>query len=192
MIITYVQLAHNTPILTPSSSLLQQIIDAYVDDTDLWDIHNETDEIAIQQVQHNAQLWSNILELTGGRLKALKCFWYLILWQWVDGIPSLKPRFHTQHTLTLRRDFTWTHTIKRLHPYKSLKTLGLWTNPMGKMNKQFEVTKEKILLLTQNLEIQYIPQNASPLILSTYLPPVLCHIFHSTTLTSEQCHTLKK
>jgi hypothetical protein len=35
--------------------------------------------------------WGLIVQATGGYLKATKCFWYMMAWQWKNGVPSLHP-----------------------------------------------------------------------------------------------------
>jgi hypothetical protein len=66
----------------------------YVDDTDLlilscsWD--QSLDEF-FQQTQDAVMDWGLIVQATGGYLKATKCFWYMMAWQWKNGEPTLCP-----------------------------------------------------------------------------------------------------
>ena len=70
----YIQNLQHSLITTPANKLVQHVVDAYVNNADLWDIHLLPDNITIFQMQANAQLWSALLQLSEGYLKPLKCF----------------------------------------------------------------------------------------------------------------------
>ena len=36
-----------------------------------------------------AQKWECLLFASGGALALKKCFWYLIVWKWEDGVPTM-------------------------------------------------------------------------------------------------------
>ena len=127
---------HGTPNPTDTDRIIK-IIDAFVDDTNLWDIlYNIHLSIEDQRnrTQSRAQYWARIINLTGGKLNLSKCHWYMVRWKWQeDGFPEMQEIDDTPATLTLSSyetaDF---QEIKRLNPSKPLKTLGVYTSPVEK------------------------------------------------------------
>ena len=59
----------------------------FVDDTDLIVIGNKnyTKETVCRKQQQGMECWERTLEVTGGALKAAKCYWYLVNFAWKDG-----------------------------------------------------------------------------------------------------------
>jgi hypothetical protein len=39
----------------------------------------------IKYGQEMAQIWEHLLYSSSGALELLKCFWYLMHWQWING-----------------------------------------------------------------------------------------------------------
>jgi len=65
----------------------------YVDDTDLlhWAEGPETtDEELVEKVQWELDVWADIINATGGILKALKCSLFLLTYKWRNGRAFLK------------------------------------------------------------------------------------------------------
>ena len=68
--------------------------DAFVDDSANGvsdahlDIPMSMPEI-VCHLQHTAQTWERILYSSGGALEILKCFWYLVYWEWPQGRPAM-------------------------------------------------------------------------------------------------------
>ena len=60
----------------------------FFDNTDLIVIENEGEigEQVRQRQQEGVESWERALKFTGGALKATKCYWYLIDFQWKKGI----------------------------------------------------------------------------------------------------------
>ena len=82
----------------------------YVDDTDLlhWaDSPSTTDEELIEKVQWELDIWADIVNVTGGILKALKCSLFLLTFNWKNGRASLKTAGmlpEADHEILMRRD----------------------------------------------------------------------------------------
>ena len=43
----------------------------------------------IEDLKTNAQTWEQALHTSGGKLELPKCFWFLMIWIWVGGLPRL-------------------------------------------------------------------------------------------------------
>ena len=72
---------------------IHKLLDAFVDNADLWDIVcNPTifPDTLLSRLKECAQFWQDILFAIGGKLNSSKYFWYLLLWSWdVDGQATL-------------------------------------------------------------------------------------------------------
>ena len=42
-----------------------------------------------------------MLHTNGGKLELIKCFWVLIIWKWINGIPKLEKVNDTNATLKI-------------------------------------------------------------------------------------------
>ena len=42
------------------------------------------------QTQEAVLDWGKIVQATGGYLKAKKCFWYMLAWNWHKDVPTLR------------------------------------------------------------------------------------------------------
>jgi hypothetical protein len=65
----------------------------YVDDTDLFQVAKcryMSDEEFLAQVQQSVIDWGKLVQATGGALKQKKCWWYLLSFKFVMGIPHYK------------------------------------------------------------------------------------------------------
>ena len=65
----------------------------YVDNTVLL-LRAKSRNLTMDQFFHDCQEsvtdWGGIVLATGGYLKAAKCFWYMMGWKWVKGVPQLR------------------------------------------------------------------------------------------------------
>ena len=105
LIRTYNELHSVDGIPDPTNTLrLHKIIDAFVDDTNLWDIlfHNPlSDQAAISRMQHRSQTWEKLIFLSGGTRNPKKCYWYYVKWNWKDGLPELCPNIEAPGDLVI-------------------------------------------------------------------------------------------
>lgn len=71
------------------SELLSTVGFASVDDTDLVEFAsdklNSPDEVT-EQMQEALAHWEGVLHAPGGAIRAYKSFWYLVSWQFQNGI----------------------------------------------------------------------------------------------------------
>jgi hypothetical protein len=64
----------------------------YVDDSDLLHMAKRfpTDAKFLELVQSATNDWAGLVHASGRSLKPQKCFWYMLGWQWVNGVPQLR------------------------------------------------------------------------------------------------------
>jgi hypothetical protein len=105
----------------------------YVDDTDL--LHsppsrNTTEAAFVTRVQLATYYWAKLLQATGGNLKPPKCYWYLMSYQFNQGIATLKPlRDIKQHRLLIPQPGSEDVEITLKDPYTASEVLGIWSSP---------------------------------------------------------------
>jgi hypothetical protein len=62
-------------------------------------------ETLLAQMQDDAQLWGNLLRISGGALEIPKCNYYVMQWQFNEhGKPALNKTIHTKMHLTAGND----------------------------------------------------------------------------------------
>jgi hypothetical protein len=132
--------------------------DAFVDDTTggVNDTHlstplSPTDLAA--RLQQLAQLWECLLFASGGRLELIKCFFYVIVWKWIDGEATMMSteELNASISLTCGSD---PHPVLIAHKdvHISHKTLGTQMNPLGTMTTETNRLKAKASTLTAAIE----------------------------------------
>ena len=108
----------------------------FVDDTDLiviGDGEEGVEEIRVRQ-QQSLTSWENVLQFTGGALKAPKCYWYLIDFKWEQGIWSYADTANT--ICKIRGDDGRGYEIRSLPITEANKTMGVWQEMTGDNTQQ--------------------------------------------------------
>ena len=94
MIEVYKRLGHGTNFVSAWSGDAFYIAAVlYVDDSDLLHlslVSEPSDEDFLARVQKATFDWGGLVQATGGALKPSKCFWYMLAWRWVRGVPTMK------------------------------------------------------------------------------------------------------
>ncbi len=97
------------------------------------------------KLQQMSQTWERILFSSGGALELSKCFYYLIYWEWRNGLPCLKPLGAMKLapiTLTSGRN-TESVSIRQRDVDEAHKTLGVYMTPTGSELAQVSALLEK-------------------------------------------------
>jgi hypothetical protein len=90
---------------TPDGSQsVERYSDAFVDDAQngLNDAHLQhpwTLQVLSQRLQAMSQTWEKLLFCSGGSLELSKCFYYLIHWKWVDGLPQMTTKLEMEMSI---------------------------------------------------------------------------------------------
>ena len=117
-------------------------------------LENDSTNNILQQVSHNAQLWTNLLSASGGALEITKCSCHAMQWQFTGtGSPILVSIANSNlHPIRVTDPISKaTHTIKLSSPYQSHKTLGHHKDPAGTQKAQYKALKEKSDSITKFL-----------------------------------------
>jgi hypothetical protein len=100
----------------------------------------------VQQAQYNAQVWNNLLAVSGGALELSKTSCHVLQWLFsANGAPVLAPYTEAhQPQLTVHNDQTHTtHNLQVLSSYKAHKTLGHFKDPAGTQLEQYRQLTRK-------------------------------------------------
>lgn len=107
----------------------------YVDDTDLLLIAQNRDQTMdefFDQTQAAVTDWGHIVLSIGGYLKAAKCFWYMMSWKWVKGVPRLRSlRELPKYQLMLPQKSGSPVPIPLRDVHDVEETLGVYSCPAG-------------------------------------------------------------
>jgi hypothetical protein len=125
--------------MTPDGILsVERYSDAFVDDAQngLNDAHLHTPwtlPVLHQSLAHMSQTWEKLLFCSGGSLELSKCFFYLVYWKWVNGLPQMTPKSEmaTLPHLTLTSGYSDLRVpIRHRDVTESHVTLGARLNPL--------------------------------------------------------------
>jgi hypothetical protein len=92
-----------------------------------------------QSLQHNAQLWADLLGATGGALELSKCPVHVATWTFTSqGAPVLYSDNNCFANIAVVDPTTGSEsTLQYLSPYTAHKTLGHFKEPAGTQRRQF-------------------------------------------------------
>lgn len=146
-------------------------------------------ETLIRLMQHDAQLWNDLLWASGGALEQSKCSFHLIQSSWTpDGHPFLTGG-KSHLVLNLEHDGVVTPTLQKSN-YESHKTLGCHVSPAKCDTKTWMTLKDKNNEFAELLETNYFTrQEARTFYTSIYLPSIT-YPLPITPLKKEQCGKL--
>ena len=173
----------------------------YVDDTDLFQVAKRrymTDEEFLAQVQLSVTDWGKLVQATGGALKQKKCWWYLLSFKFVMGIPRYKTVAELPTTpLVIPQVDGTTLPITLKEPSEASKTLGVRAAPDGNPVAHLAHMKKCGLDWGDRLHTTYLPRHlawmshdlqlypqmsyglecllATPMELSKEMRKVICH-----------------
>jgi hypothetical protein len=113
----------------PLSALL------YVDDTDLLHKQENTPsslDTLVPWVQEATNHWGHLLQATGGNLKPAKCYWYLLHYQFNNGVATLTSKKHLeQYSISIPQANGDTVNIALKDPTEASNVLGVLVSPTG-------------------------------------------------------------
>ena len=100
----------------------------------------------IKNTSENAQLWADLLQVSGGAIEMAKCSVHVIQWMFsATGSPVLQ-LYEAEHQkyLEITDKMTGeTHSLELLSSYRAHKTLGYHKAPIGNQQEQFRQLKAK-------------------------------------------------
>jgi hypothetical protein len=165
---------------------------AYVDDTDLVSLKSltQSESTTFNDIQFSVDAWSGALNTSGGALVPSKCHWYLVSFQWRNGLPVYKTPNQMRFRLTVKDTHGTIQEIKLLNSNQAEKTLGVYLAPDGNMKLQAEAMRKKAVEWSDRLCSASLPRRLTTQALLTTILKTLEYPLAVTTLTSSQCHNI--
>jgi hypothetical protein len=191
----HTSMAFGAKIQDPNGSVTVKVsISGFVDNTDTcvneW--HPQQDgrlPRLMEKVQSDAQLWNDLLYVSGGKLEITKCSYHPLRFKFApDGTPSVE----TTLPPAIKIIDSMTNTafqVTPLSPYSPHKTLGHWKAPTGSSSTQLSVLRTKMKMISIRISTSW---------LSRYGARLAYHAIYVATLryVLPQCHfpakTLRK
>ena len=127
---------------------IHRVADMFVDDCDLWTelATDATEEELVESFRKAAQSWERFLFTSGGLLALHKCYWWMIAWDWSQGLPRPCETEVDEHELSLSNGTNPALIpIKRLELDEANIAPGLRLAPSG--NQECEI-KHRVKMVT--------------------------------------------
>lgn len=165
---------------------------AFVDDTDLMDIERENESIyeLIQRVQDGIDLWSQLIEVTGGALEPRKTDWCLVRYTKIKG------KWKTQSMeakITLEdEDSKQRLELKRLQHDEARRTLGIWQRGDGGQQKQKEILIDNIRCYGKQIKTSGLSRREKELGLKSTITRTIAYGAPATSLNKAQAEEVNK
>jgi hypothetical protein len=192
LIRAYKRLANSALIQSPlSDASINHKIQAFVDDTRALIInqqHTPTVElipVLMSMLQHDSQIWEQLLHSASGKLELPKCRFGIIRWQYTSqGGASLCPS--SQQTLSIQDSETHQQVqVPQLEPSDAYKYLGVHIALDGNMKAQQEFIRDKIQRFMYIFSQCYLSQNNMQLCYRTVFTPSIRYGLAATSLDPE-------
>jgi hypothetical protein len=181
---------------------IQQCIDGYVVDTSIFTSLTETTghtppskEVA-RKLQEDAQIWTELLAATGGKLELTKCFYYVLHWKFDnEGVASHMTKAEleepgVQIRLIEPGEVQATETEITHHDCSTAHwTLGMQKTPIGNQDEQLKKLQEKSNQIAQAVKASLLSQTEAMAAWKTmYIPavayPTVATYFQEADLTN--------
>lgn len=107
---------------------------------------SQTVNMVRKMIQRMAQLWDQLLFITGGRLELTKCFWVPIEWIWKQGKPRMKkPGPVSKRFKLIESETGLPIEIPRQNGSKSNKRLGVTSSCDAKWTEEFKTLQQSAI-----------------------------------------------
>ncbi|KAI2493074.1 hypothetical protein MHU86_21458 [Fragilaria crotonensis] len=197
----YEELASTAQYRTPDNQRKMELgMIGYVDDsngqTNCFD-DIETTATALEvlhKMQKNANIWSQLLSVSGGALELTKCSYHIVHWKFAtSGAPVLCNDREQFGGVAVSDVITGeSYELQYLAPYEAHKTLDHYKEPSGIQTTQYRKLWEKSNALTSFLWSNHITREEAWIFyFSTYLPSVSYPLANSH-FTESQLTKLQK
>jgi len=147
IILAYASKAHSWCLTTPNRDThYQQVIDAFIDDTDLFSVQAQYQTFydLLGTIQGNLDLWHNLLQASGGVLNPDKCVWLCFYWKFLpNGVVKIQTPPPDTQPLTTTIQQQQPAPIRRLEPTEAHRYLGVYLTTDGNHNKEYQMFQQR-------------------------------------------------
>ena len=195
----YSSQAHRAHFYNPSKTLHSQVdMVGFVDDTsgsinEFLDPNLHEPEYYIKLTTHDAQLWNNILCLSGGTLQAAKCLYHLLYFDFTSaGIPYIQGDPIPPLLQIKFNHATLPTPLRNLTAYTSHKTLGVHKVPAGQAMKQIDSLILKSQQYSKVPQTNYLTLMEAWIFYNTIYLRSITYPFPSITISQQNCYVIQK
>lgn len=186
-------------LISPFGSRIHQVSSGFVDDITHWCIqmdqpnHSATAKQLKDHMQHTAQLWEQLLFLTGGKLELSKCFYYPIMWTFDnEGKASMIPPSQLSNNIHMTDSESSQQFEIEAKPCDTAhKTLGVMEQPDGGNKAEYERLIKKAQRHTQILASSILKYEETETYYFAIYVPSMSYSLVVGTLTEKQSHTIQ-
>ena len=193
LVLLYKENGHSSKCRTAYSGVIFSIMGfLFVDDTDLviFGAPSESMSAIRQRLQQSIFFWNGMLQVTGGALRAEKCYWYPIEFEWNNGISSIKNP--TEGEIVLVSASGSSSVIQRKSPSDAMEAVGVWQDATGANSKQLDILIEKIQSFHTAMEAKPLPRHLCWMALRHALWRSIDYVLPAISLSQDQAHSLAK
>ena len=191
------QKAHGIVFSSPNRQVVARMsMVGFVDDSTTitgcdQDNEDQTANKLIERMQHDAQLWSDLLWCSGGKLELPKCSFHILHYNYHNsGEPVLSYKIHDG--VNLRDADNNEIPIKAKSVYTTHKTLGHHKAPAGTNRTQHEKILEKAEDLANALTRSSASRTDAMRFYTTIYRPAVKYTLAQSFLTDSQLHEIEK
>ena len=178
-------------IITPISGTSMSIVGfAYVDDSDLI-AYSQQHDIAstVKQMQKIINAWECAAKVTGGAIAPLKCWWYLVAFEWDDN-----NNWHysktTNYLLTAKDANDTVQPLPLLQPDEAQEMLGVFISPSGENKAQVNSLMKKAKEYSDKVRTCPTFRHEAWIGLTNVAMKSLDYCLPATTLTKAECDNI--
>ena len=169
----------------------------FVDDTyssiNDWSNSNTTIEAILSRAQFDAQLWSNLLNSTGGALELPKVKYHAIDFTFDNiGRPKMTEPNNSHRMEVDGNDGNGLMELKPLSPHTARKMLGCYKEPTGSNHKAFEMISKNAIrkaerMYNSNLDFKCVWRYYHSMFLTS-----VCYSFAANSISHDKLHKLDR
>ncbi|KAL7542057.1 hypothetical protein ACHAXR_011499 [Thalassiosira sp. AJA248-18] len=167
--------------------------DAFVDDCDGMASKQRNDFCTSERatrlhLQTGAQLWAELIRLTGGNIAFHKCAWQMLAFKAWTFPPTIKERPTGQ--VRLHDAAGHYSTIRKMASNTPNKGLGCRQSVDGSMDKEYKYREEQCRQLASRAQLTHTTFRESHSLLMNYMIPSITYPMAGTTFNTTQCKDL--
>ena len=168
---------------------------AFVDDSDILQtashLDGDIDELLLQ-AQTGLDCFVGGMAATGGQVKPIKCWWYLINFLWKDGKWFYDNQTNTSPQMTVKLPNGERVPLSQKGPDKASEVLGIWLAPDGNNEKAEEVLTNISRKWADQLRTRPLPKTHAWLAMLSSVSKKLEYPLVALTLTESQCKSIER
>ena len=175
-------------IIRPISGIDMAIVGfAYVDNSDLI-AYSRTHNVqqTVQKMQKVVNAWEKAAKVTGGAIAPLKCWWYLVFFEW-DAENNWFYGDNNKYKLTALDASDKCHELTYLKPHQAQEMLGVHIAPDGNNTDQVETLIKKATDYGQRMQTNHTYSHEAWIGMTQVVMKSLDYCLPATTMSQQQC-----